>query len=203
MEIILIRHGQSGANAGLTEDQDSELTPLGEKQAIATAQFLKEQLGTGRGWVGIVSPFLRALQTAAPIAEALNMPFTANWDVREIGEQDGGYHPERRAIIPDLRSGFARIDTHLKGDGKAWDHPPETASEFAERISRFIAATSRQHKNVIVVSHGSPILMMGEVLRGRSGYCPAWADQITNSSVTWFKETDELHYSLNDFLPKP
>ena len=203
MEIILIRHGQSEANAGITDHQDSELTELGQRQAIATAAFLKKKLGSGRGWIGIVSPFLRALQTAAPIADALDLSFTANWDVREIGEHDGGYHAENPAVIPDLRSDFhPRIDTHQKGDGKSWDHPRETAAEFATRITAFINKTKHQHKNVIVVSHGSPILMMGEVLRGRSGHCPAWTDQITNASVTWFRGTTELHYSLSDFLPK-
>lgn len=201
MNIILIRHGQSGANAGITDHQDSELTPLGERQALATAQFLKETLGSGRGWTGIVSPFLRALQTASPIAAALELSFAADWDAREIGEHDGSNQARIPAIIPNLRPGFDWIDTHLKGDGSPWHHPQETASAFSERITKFIAKIGHKHRNVIVVSHGSPIVMMAEVLRGRSGHCPPWTEQITNASVTWFKDKKELHYSYNSFLP--
>ncbi len=62
MLITLVRHGQSEANAGLTDHLDSFLTPLGQQQADCTAQTL-----SGEGLTqAYVSPLRRTLQTIAP-----------------------------------------------------------------------------------------------------------------------------------------
>ena len=62
MLITLVRHGQSEANAGLTDHLDSFLTPLGQQQAELTAQTL-----SGEGLTqAYVSPLRRTLQTIAP-----------------------------------------------------------------------------------------------------------------------------------------
>jgi broad specificity phosphatase PhoE len=62
MKLFLLRHGQSQNNAGLTDNLDSDLTPLGEEQAQRTGEHLKT-LGIGRIYV---SPLRRTLQTIAP-----------------------------------------------------------------------------------------------------------------------------------------
>ncbi len=62
MLITLVRHGQSEANAGLTEHLDSALTALGRQQAEMTAEYLS-RTGLTRAYV---SPLRRALQTIAP-----------------------------------------------------------------------------------------------------------------------------------------
>ena len=62
MLITLVRHGQSEANAGLTEHLDSPLTELGQKQAELTAQTLSRAALTR----AYVSPLRRTLQTIAP-----------------------------------------------------------------------------------------------------------------------------------------
>ena len=85
MHLLLIRHGQSENNANAAKSveayrqgrkPDPELTELGRHQA--------EALGT---WIGSVSPrptklysspMMRTIQTAAPVAEALDMPITVS-----------------------------------------------------------------------------------------------------------------------------
>lgn len=83
--MILLRHGQSEFNARFTATRqdpgihDPALTPLGHEQAEAAAAALAHE-GLTRI---LVSPYTRALQTAAPIAARLNLPVTVNPTVRE------------------------------------------------------------------------------------------------------------------------
>lgn len=83
--MILLRHGQSEFNLLFTQTRrdpgivDPKLTPLGHAQARAAAAEL-----TGAGIRRIIaSPYTRALETAAPIAAALNVPVVINTIVRE------------------------------------------------------------------------------------------------------------------------
>ncbi len=66
MEVILLRHGQSEANAGLTNFLDSHLTPLGRKQAEVTGERLSG-LGITKAYV---SPLRRTLETIQPFCAA-------------------------------------------------------------------------------------------------------------------------------------
>jgi len=83
--MILLRHGQSEFNLHFTATRrdpgiiDARLTELGHAQAADAAHRLA---GTGIGRI-IVSPYTRALQTAAPIARALGVPLLINPIVRE------------------------------------------------------------------------------------------------------------------------
>jgi broad specificity phosphatase PhoE len=83
--MILLRHGQSEFNVAFTATRrdpgikDPKLTPLGHQQAAAAAQALKSE----RISRIIVSPYTRALQTAAVVADALDVPVTVNPTVRE------------------------------------------------------------------------------------------------------------------------
>src|SRR3954466_6914653 len=82
-ELILIRHGQSLANVGLSTNPDSALTELGVRQSEqVAAQLLAHDLG---GFTCITSPYRRARQTADIIAAATNAHFKIERDVREWG----------------------------------------------------------------------------------------------------------------------
>lgn len=83
--MILMRHGQSEFNLAFTQTrcdpgiQDPRLTPLGHEQAqAAAAAFANEPIRRI-----VVSPYTRALQTAAPIAAALGVPVAVDPLVRE------------------------------------------------------------------------------------------------------------------------
>lgn len=79
MEITLVRHGQSEANAGLTDFLDSPLTTLGGQQARLTAQRLR-QAGLTKAYV---SPLRRTLQTIAPLCEETSLPAEVYADICE------------------------------------------------------------------------------------------------------------------------
>lgn len=79
MDLILIRHGEPDINAD--DLTDPPLTPLGERQAEATAEFLNEASIDAI----YVSPQLRAQQTVRPLTARHNIePVTdvrlAEWD---------------------------------------------------------------------------------------------------------------------------
>ncbi len=79
MEITLLRHGQSEANAGLTDFLDSPLTALGVAQARQTAQRLR-----GEGLTqAYVSPLRRTLETITPFCEETGLPAEVYADVCE------------------------------------------------------------------------------------------------------------------------
>jgi glucosyl-3-phosphoglycerate phosphatase len=83
--MILLRHGQSEFNLLFTKTRqdpgiaDPKLTELGHLQAQRAVESLKHQ----RIARMVASPYTRALQTAAPIAQALGVPVFINSAVRE------------------------------------------------------------------------------------------------------------------------
>src|SRR5450432_4066002 len=83
--MILLRHGQSYFNLHFNETrvdpeiEDPELTPLGAEQATAAAVQLVSAVLTRI----IISPYTRALQTAAPILAIHKVPVDIMHEVRE------------------------------------------------------------------------------------------------------------------------
>jgi glucosyl-3-phosphoglycerate phosphatase len=86
--MILLRHGQSEFNLHFTATrrdpgiQDPKLTELGHQQAAEAAEALIAETG-GRIRRILASPYTRALQTAAPLAQRLGLPVTIQPLVRE------------------------------------------------------------------------------------------------------------------------
>ncbi len=80
-KILLIRHGQSLANSGArTEDQNSNpLTECGRQQA----NDLVDRIGCKPALI-VVSPFLRAQQTAEPLRKRFPDVRVEEWPVQEF-----------------------------------------------------------------------------------------------------------------------
>jgi broad specificity phosphatase PhoE len=157
--MILLRHGQSEFNLhfGLTRRDpgiiDPKLTELGHAQAAEAAEQLRGQ-GIERI---IVSPYSRTLQTARPVAAALNLPVTIDPMVRE-----------RYFFACDI--GTPR--TTLERDWPAYDFSPieniwwpseeEPEHAIVARAARFRAALAERHDwaNTLVISHWGFILSL-------------------------------------------
>jgi len=76
MELLLVRHGEPDWAPGGTSVDDPGLTAMGRLQAERTAEALRDLAVDEL----LVSPLRRAQETAAPIAEALDLaPITAPW----------------------------------------------------------------------------------------------------------------------------
>jgi broad specificity phosphatase PhoE len=159
--MILLRHAQSEFNLHMTANRrdpgivDPKLTPLGHRQAREAATRL-QALGEPIRRI-IVSPYTRALQTAAPIARALGAPVIVNPVVRE-----------RYGFVCDVgtpRSALARawpeVDfSHI--DDVWWPSDDEPAESIAARAALFRAemAALPDWADTLVISHWGFILAM-------------------------------------------
>ncbi|HXT81335.1 MAG TPA: histidine phosphatase family protein [Acetobacteraceae bacterium] len=170
--MILLRHGQSEFNLhfGATRRDpgivDPKLTELGHRQASEAAQALAgERIGRI-----IVSPYTRALQTAAPLARALRVPLVVNPIVRE-----------RYAFACDIGSPRAELeiawpDVDFSGIEQVWwPAVEEPADSVIGRAARFRAemAALPDWSHTVVVSHWGFILCMTgrSVTNGQALHC--------------------------------
>ena len=163
--MYLLRHGQSYFNLHFNATQvdpgieDPQLTPLGARQAAAAA----ERLAAAGLTRIIVSPYTRALQTAAPIIARHRVPVRVSPEVRERAAYacDIGSPPQ------ELASRFPHHDfAHLP---PRWWHPGvEPVEETAGRAQAFRAqmAARADHATTLVVSHWGFILALTGISAG-------------------------------------
>jgi broad specificity phosphatase PhoE len=157
--MILLRHGQSEFNVVFSETRrdpgivDPKLTALGAQQAARAAEALA---GMGIRRI-IVSPFTRALQTAAPVARRLGVPVIVNPIVRERYAFSCDIGSPRTALVlawPD--HDFAALDEVW------WPSVEEPTGAVVARAERFRAemAALPDWSDTLVVSHWGFILSM-------------------------------------------
>ena len=90
MLVYFVRHGESASNAApggmaLPLDRGDRLTDRGFEQAREVA----ERLGAAGASRILASPLRRARETAAVIADRLNLPITEVEELRELRESEG------------------------------------------------------------------------------------------------------------------
>jgi broad specificity phosphatase PhoE len=182
--MILLRHGQSEFNLhfGATRQDpgvvDAPLTDLGHAQAAEAASRLR---GEPIRRI-IVSPYTRALQTAAPIAAALGVPVFVNPIVRErykFACDVGTPRTELERAWPD--HDFSTID-------EIWWPPIEEPEEFIlgrARLFRAEMAALPDWSETLVVSHWGFILSLTgqSVMNGQTLLCDPTTPGPTE--ITW------------------
>ena len=83
-ELVLIRHGESEANAGLSNNPDCALTQRGIEQAAGLGRELaRHDLSR---FMALVSPYRRTVQTAEQIAASAPLQFEIDERIREWGD---------------------------------------------------------------------------------------------------------------------
>lgn len=157
--MILLRHGQSEFNAAFTLSRvdpgitDPRLTELGRAQAREAALALKgERLARV-----IVSPYTRALETAAIVAGVLDLPVVVNPIVRE-----------RCAFTCDIGTPASELARHWPDldfshiDEVWWPALTESEAEIEARAAAFRAemAAIADWSDTLVVSHWGFILAL-------------------------------------------
>lgn len=223
MQLYFIRHGQSQNNASWDSSgsdtgrvADPALTPLGEQQAQCVADFLTQGDPTfqfagrdsqnGRGFPIThlyCSLMMRAVQTATPIAKALNLPLMAWRDVHE----HGGIYLNDAAGVPCGQRGLTRADCEQQFpdlglpdwlDERGWwqSQPYESDELYRERARRFVRELLERHgnsrDNVAVISHGAFYTQMMRTLLGTTHY----------EGLNWFAMNNcaisRLDFDFND-----
>jgi broad specificity phosphatase PhoE len=158
--MILLRHGESEFNVvfnatrrdpGIT---DPRLTPRGRDQALDAARSLAAE----RIERVIVSPYTRALQTAAIVAEELRLPISVvTPEVRE-----------RYAFSCDVGTPTSNLARAWPGldfsglDEKWWPDATESAESIEGRARNFRTrmAAEQGWQHALVVSHWGFILSL-------------------------------------------
>ena len=200
VEVVMIRHGMGhhndlmGACSGL--NRDSELNPTGVLQAQRLGCVLRSVGGYDANTLVIVSPFRRALQTAAEVLgdDARSMktivaPLAAEHTLYRSAVQKG----DRGSTAVHLGTlfpphlypqfDFSTIETYCTErhitKGQWWHHAPppsigETYSSFRRRAEEFRAwlgrtANESGARRVLVFSHGG--LLTASFGRPNYGNC--------------------------------
>jgi len=177
MELVFVRHGQPEWARDRIAFRNPPLTDLGQAQAKATASHLaaSEKVTTEL----VVSPLVRAQQTAAPIAAELGIePTTLDW-LAEIGSPESW----EGAPIEEVERVFAA--GRNRSIDELWDGLPggESVRDFHERIVQgtdgFLAArgadrvtpeppqwrfTAPDRRIVIVAHAGTNATILGHLL---------------------------------------
>jgi broad specificity phosphatase PhoE len=178
-ELILVRHGQSLANAafaaanaaGLMEaaevsgrDATVPLTALGEEQAAAVGRWLASS--PDRPEVVITSPYLRARETwrIAAATSGLDLPAPTT-DDRLVDRLMGDLELMTTAAVA------ARFPSEAARRAAAGEYrysPPggESFADVEVRLGSFLADLNRDRagKRVVVVAHDAVVLMMRAVI---------------------------------------
>lgn len=168
-KLVLVRHGESHFNVSVREARrrgerfawegarqaDIQLTPKGVDQAIAAGKTLAQHEPFHRV---IVSPYLRAMQTAQHIVAQFPYKAELRYDdrVRELekGMIEGLSDPEFERRYPEE---FKRS----RHEGEFYYRPPggESYPDVRLRVHSFLTSM-RTHfpgKSVLVVTHGITI----------------------------------------------
>ncbi len=235
MQLYFIRHAQSTNNllwemTGYDEGrhEDPELTDLGKKQARLVANFLanrsahraatrdaEAQNVDGFGLTHLyASLMVRAMDTAAAIAEATHLTPVARTDLHETGGiwlkhpetgEKNGLPGKTRAELAARFPQFVLPEV-MNGDGW-WNQPMEAWEDGFSRARALVADLQASHAEddrVAVVSHGMFYNQLLKVLLNLPQEMDVWF-AINNVAITRIDFTDwgmRLAY-LNrvDFLP--
>lgn len=146
--ILLVRHGESEANAGLpTETPHSiPLTSRGHEQALALAENWTDAPG-----LIIVSPFIRTRQTAAQLMAKFPEVPVEEWPVQEFTYLNPRlYIGTTEAQRGEFARGYwLRCDPHWNDGGGA-----ESFADFIGRIDELERRLRGLTRDTVIFTHG-------------------------------------------------
>lgn len=220
VHVTLIRHAQSTNNARWHElapqDRVPEpgLTDLGFQQGARLAEWARHLDTEARPTHLYCSPMRRAIQTAVPVADALDMPLVVR---REICEGGGPYTQDANGVTTPY-PGLARAEVTsysprlVVGDeigAEGWWSGPYESNEVVARradgVLAWLLETHRPGDVVWMVSHGWFIQFLLEAFMalpaspgwfmvhntGRTDFAIAH-DAPTKSECFWVNRLDHL-----------
>jgi probable phosphoglycerate mutase len=195
--LILVRHGESSANAQglLVGRTDAELTEKGRAQAVAVRQLLHAPVHSLR-----TSPLQRARDTAA----ALDLGLPAEVDVRWIEVDYGEYDCQPLRDVPaDVWREWRRSPDFRPAGGETLAEVDARVSAACDELFADDGAGARATGgDVVVVSHVTPIKAAVAWALGAGGEL-SWRLHLQTASVTrigWGNGVPVLH-GFNEVAP--
>lgn len=160
MRLYFIRHGESHVNVALDfsslPSMDAELTEKGHQQAAALRDWMRKT--EMKGDVLYSSTMRRAKETAAYVAEALNLPVVFEDRLREIGTAYSTGLPIEAENLP-RKFGEEWADvTPFSSNVLDYDGV-ETWMHLRIRLAQFVEFLAQKHaqQQVYVIAHGGVI----------------------------------------------
>jgi len=190
MDILLVRHGESEANAlgRLQGHLDSPLSERGREQAGILANWLRRR---AIDWdVAYCSPLARAKETAEIVTATCQKPApTLEPDLREVhaGALEGLNRDEMAERYPDW------VKRSIMDLGDFSEFGGESYGEIQARVSSLIAKWTDRHQasaeRVLVVGHGGVNFQLVKALvcRPVPKVCIL---RIANCAATWIHLRD-------------
>ena len=190
--IIMIRHGQSVANAEnrFAGHSDFDLTDLGRRQAELGAVYFKDKL---RPDVICSSDLLRAHNTALPFSKVYGLPIIDRRGLRELyaGKWEGLTIEEIANLYADCLLTWRDDFSNARCTGG------ESTQELYHRIVREILSIAREYegKVVLAATHATPIRAVEAYANGYRADEIHTVEFVKNASLNIFEydsETDKL-----------
>ena len=207
MRFVVIRHGQStnnllwettGSESG--RHPDTPLTDTGQQQA----RLLGERVTGLLPWrVDAIycSLMMRAVQTAAPLAAALDLPLHGRADLFEVGgpfdiDAAGRRVPYAGASADELRAASDRLVLPEYATASGWwsgpvENEPDGPTARARSLVTDIRARHADDSTVAFVSHGYFSQFLFRELMGID-QMPGWVE-IQNTSLSMYEDSHEFH----------
>jgi broad specificity phosphatase PhoE len=154
VKYYIVRHGQSEFNAGLTDRFNSEVTIKGLDQASKAGEYLAKEITNPQDYVGYVSPYTRCLQTALAIHYRTGIDFVPMGELGESPEDIHGRDKSQNLSVWNMSGHFPTFDWTEFGFQYDYHENRET---YLSRLDRMIETMNATGKNLIVVSHATPI----------------------------------------------
>lgn len=160
--VLLIRHGQSEGNAArrFGGHTPTPLSALGHRQAGATARALERETITAI----YSSDLLRAVETATPLARALDLEIrqTDAFRERSVGHMEGLTFEEAAQKFPDEYAALLRRDfDHVLVGGESYRQLLDRAASTLDR-----AISDNPGGTIAVFSHTGTICILALHLMG-------------------------------------
>ena len=187
--IIMIRHGQSVANAQsrFAGHSDFDLTDLGRLQAECAAKYLRK-IGERPDAI-YSSDLLRAHNTAVPIAQEFELAINDTKGLREIfaGSWEGMKVEDIYAQYPEAFTTW-RLDI-----ANARYTDGESVAELYSRIVAYVCSLSKENegKTILLATHATPVRAIDCFSRGLSAERIGDVQFVRNSAISIFEYENE------------
>lgn len=209
--IIMIRHGQSLANAQsrFAGHSDFDLSELGKQQAELAAKYLYEREPLDAIYA---SDLLRAHNTAVPFSKLYGLPITDREGLRELfaGDWEGRTIDEIKELYTEDFRVWREDFSNARCSGG------ESVAEMYERMTAEVLRIARENedKRILLATHATPIRVIEAFSRGLSADRVHEVPFVRNSAMNIFEYdgktlrsvqpniTEHLDDSLQSDVPK-
>jgi probable phosphoglycerate mutase len=189
-ELLIVRHGETPWNTEkrIQGWRDIALNATGQQQAQQLAEHLHRHHNDGQQIIhGIYSSDLaRAKETAAAVAQRLNLPMTLDSGIRErnYGVLEGVLFHKMHEQHPEI----ADIWASREPDGII--PGAETLRAFHARVGQAIALIATKHvgERIVIVTHGGAMDILWRIATGSDIRAPRNAP-LLNASVNRIQAT--------------